>query len=723
MKRILLLSIILILITSVFADINTGLVAYYPFNETVVDQTLNGNDGENLGAVFSTDRFGNENSALYFNGDAFVKIDDSEFLTPDNYTINVWYKATELNIGEIIDKGISEHYYQIQYLTTGSEPKIEFWYEDEYDNDYQILSNVGAAINQYFMATMTFDSNGNILKAYINGQLIDTESFTVPPYDNNGDLRIGRGDDGYFEGYIDDVRVYDRVLDIADIQELYHQDNWDVSCDFTVDNQSSLFGSTVNFTDLSDGAVDSWEWDFDNDGIIDSTEQNPSCFYDAPGTYSVSLTVNWDGVSSTTTKEDYVTIEIASSPYLFIDINELAFGNVSINDTATLSLSLSNYGGSDLVISNILSSTNKFNVTAEDRDVNLVINSMETVSVDVNFTPTNYDLIEGNLIILSNDVNNQFQLFPVSGQGYDLIANFTNNVWTGDIPFDVAFTSSSQGDLISYLWDFGDGQISNEENPVHTYNQEGLFDVSLTISDKYHSKTKSMTNYIEAIAHPILDFSDDNGINFGLLYLTDSSPDSTLIFSNIGTKAFQITDIQFSQNQSAFNYVFDSLNVDIEPNSSVEVLVNFFPQHVGSYSDSLIVYNTSENNHRIAVPLKGICEYAPPKIPENVQVSFQNSNALIEWDDVTENIYDSPVNPAGYIVYYSEISNESDYFFYLGFTEDTSFTHYRVGDFSNYMFYKVVAYVDLRSDVIRQLKKYQQENKRYSKQDIEKIIK
>jgi PKD repeat protein len=58
----------------------------------------------------------------------------------------------------------------------------------------------------------------------------------------------------------------------------------------------------VNFTDVSfayPGPIISWEWDFENDGVIDSYEQNPMHIFMEPGLYTVSFTIS-DGVNSNT---------------------------------------------------------------------------------------------------------------------------------------------------------------------------------------------------------------------------------------------------------------------------------------------------------------------------------------------------------------------------------------------------------------------------------------
>ncbi|MGB4310203.1 MAG: hypothetical protein WBI94_07980 [Candidatus Cloacimonadaceae bacterium] len=93
--------------------------------------------------------------------------------------------------------------------------------------------------------------------------------------------------------------------------------------------------------------------------------------------------------------------------------------------------------------------------------------------------------------------------------------------------------------------------------------------------------------------------------------------------------------------------------------------------------------------------------YVPPKTPEGVTVDTSNNqDAVITWQPVTQNIYNSPLTPDGYIVLYNETPYEDDHFYYfLGRSYTTTYTHLDVAEFRNQMFYKVVAYKNYRGDV------------------------
>ena len=78
--------------------------------------------------------------------------------------------------------------------------------------------------------------------------------------------------------------------------------------DFSADVTSGEVPLAVQFTDASSGSPTAWEWDFENDGVVDSTEQSPAHTYTTEGTYTVNLTVTNAAGSNSEVKTDYITV-------------------------------------------------------------------------------------------------------------------------------------------------------------------------------------------------------------------------------------------------------------------------------------------------------------------------------------------------------------------------------------------------------------------------------
>jgi PKD repeat protein len=94
---------------------------------------------------------------------------------------------------------------------------------------------------------------------------------------------------------------------------------------------------TVQFTDQSSGGPTAWQWDFQNDGTVDSTQQNPSFAFASPGTYSVKLTVSNVSGEDTTTKSGYITVATAGPTLTFTPTDD-AFVRSNFPDENTGSL-------------------------------------------------------------------------------------------------------------------------------------------------------------------------------------------------------------------------------------------------------------------------------------------------------------------------------------------------------------------------------------------------
>jgi len=82
-------------------------------------------------------------------------------------------------------------------------------------------------------------------------------------------------------------------------------------------------------------------------------------------------------------------------------------------------------------------------------------------------------------------------------------ANFFTDTVEPEVGQDVYFTNDSRN-AVDYEWDFGDGYISNEENPVHTFTGTGVFDVVLTAYSKAGLEDKA-TITIEVFIPTLLE--------------------------------------------------------------------------------------------------------------------------------------------------------------------------------------------------------------------------
>jgi gliding motility-associated-like protein len=80
-------------------------------------------------------------------------------------------------------------------------------------------------------------------------------------------------------------------------------------------------------------------------------------------------------------------------------------------------------------------------------------------------------------------------------------ASFTSNV--PPCSLTGTFTNSSTGNVVSYHWNFGDGDSSAIENPAHSYLQSGTYNIILTVTDNngcIDTATRSISPYIFSLA-------------------------------------------------------------------------------------------------------------------------------------------------------------------------------------------------------------------------------
>ncbi|MFO8009510.1 MAG: PKD domain-containing protein [Dehalococcoidia bacterium] len=86
--------------------------------------------------------------------------------------------------------------------------------------------------------------------------------------------------------------------------------------------------------------------------------------------------------------------------------------------------------------------------------------------------------------------------------------DFTASPTTGYNPVEVEFKDLSMWNITSWAWDFGDGNTSSEQNPVHTYTSAGVYDVTLAVIGQSDTAvTKTRNAYINVLEPPpVADF-------------------------------------------------------------------------------------------------------------------------------------------------------------------------------------------------------------------------
>lgn len=85
----------------------------------------------------------------------------------------------------------------------------------------------------------------------------------------------------------------------------------------------------------------------------------------------------------------------------------------------------------------------------------------------------------------------------VNATGTELpIANFSASTTNATVNEEISFTDESAFSPTSWLWDFGDGATSTEQNPTHSYSAIGTYTVQLTVENENGSDTEIKENYI-----------------------------------------------------------------------------------------------------------------------------------------------------------------------------------------------------------------------------------
>ncbi len=218
-------------------DLKKGLSAYYSFDsELLADSSVNNNGGGvNHGVVAASDHHGNPTGAALFQDSAYLEIPASTATNFDkDFTFNAWINLTNDQSTEfvtaVVSKGDSSNYiWQMgvsHTFATGEYGTGNSWIINYVNMEAKSPLTVG----QWYMLTMTLAKASGTATIYVNGQSVAT--FTEPGVTatdisvaDANPLLIGmeRTRHYWFDGKIDDLRMYSRVLNANEIATLYAQ--------------------------------------------------------------------------------------------------------------------------------------------------------------------------------------------------------------------------------------------------------------------------------------------------------------------------------------------------------------------------------------------------------------------------------------------------------------------------------------------------------------------
>lgn len=189
-------------------------VAFFPFSGSANDISGNGNHGTVTGAVLAEDRFGEINSAYYFDG-----VDDRINFTltpnPAHLSMSCWFNVVDSSMNDPVLSTNGAGGFTVNNGNIGLGLEIGF---GDYSNQTQIAINSG----QWYHIGITFD--GAQVYYFFNGsQVYTTYDTDAIDYDGSG-FFVGCNfmQNNFYNGLIDDIKIYNYAIDSSEMVNQYY---------------------------------------------------------------------------------------------------------------------------------------------------------------------------------------------------------------------------------------------------------------------------------------------------------------------------------------------------------------------------------------------------------------------------------------------------------------------------------------------------------------------
>ncbi len=309
--------------------------------------------------------------------------------------------------------------------------------------------------------------------------------------------------------------------------------------DFELVEALSCTNKVVEFSNITPGDygdVISWNWIFD-DGET-SSEENPMHEFANPGDYNVRLQAIIPGC----TTETNMTVNVVEGADVEFDFS---------NDCLVNAIAFTNQ-------------TTGAGITGYQWDFGDGVNSTQENPTHTYTTPGDYTVrltVDNNLgCSIINEQTITIHAIPQVAFINELACSNGSTQFTDQTTVDDA-------NITGWLWDFGDGNTSTEQNPIHLYENSGSFTVRLTTTSNFGCQS-FLERSVEVITGPTVDFTT-NSVCLG----------ETTIFQDLSTPA----------DGATINSWFWEIDGDVFTDQNPEV---DFPES-GTYSISLTVTSST----------------------------------------------------------------------------------------------------------------------------------